>query len=87
MKIDVIVAKLQKKGYSEENAKVFASYVVTKAKELGIDPFDLLNEETYKTVLTELGDTKLNDARVRGYITGKKKNTLPSANIQRNIIK
>lgn len=83
----MIVATLQRKGYTKEKAENFASYVYEKSKELNIDPFDLINEDKYTTVLTKLGDEKLNDAKVRGYITGKRKNLLPSESVQRNIIK
>ena len=87
MKIDMIVATLRKKGYNQERAEDFALYVYEQSKILGIDPYDLINQEKYNSILTSIGDDKLNDATARGYITGKNKSKKLNDNVQRNIIK
>lgn len=83
----MIVATLRKKGYTQEKAEEFAVYVYEQSKVLGIDPYDLISQEKYKSVLTSLGEENINDATVRGFITGRNKPKKLNNNVQRNIIK
>lgn len=83
----MIVATLRKKGYTQEKAEEFAVYVYEQSKVLGIDPYDLISQEKYKSVLTSLGEENINDATVRGFITGRNKPKKLINNVQRNIIK
>lgn len=86
MNIDVIVAKLQKRGLSETNAKNLANKVSVMAREFGIPVTDLVNEINNFS-FNELGDFFTNTIAVKGYKTGKVVKRTSSDIVSRTIIK
>ena len=86
MNIDVIVAKLQKRGMSETNAKNFASKINMMAKQFGIPVNSLINDINNFS-FNELGEFLTNTVAVKGYKTGKVVRRTASDIVSRTIIK
>ena len=69
MNIDIIVAKLQKRGMSEIAAKDFANKLNTMSKEIGV-PVKNLVEDFNDFSLNDLGEFLTNTVSIKGYKTG-----------------
>ena len=87
MNIDVLVAKLVKKGFSAERAKVFANQILTTAKQYGVDASYLVDQVSTDFKLNDLGSFIINNALRYGYVTGKMSEKKPNKYIARAIIK
>jgi hypothetical protein len=86
MNIDIIVAKLQKRGMSEITAKDFANKLNTMSKEIGV-PVKNLVEDFNNFSLNELGEFLTNTVSIKGYKTGKVVKRTSSDIVSRTIIK
>lgn len=86
MNIDIIVAKLQKRGMSEITAKDFANKLNTMSKEIGV-PVKNLVEDFNNFSLNELGEFLTNTVSIKGYKTGKVIKRTSSDIVSRTIIK
>ena len=86
MNIDIIVAKLQKRGMSEIAAKDFASKLNTMSKEIGV-PVKNLVEDFNDFSLNELGEFLTNTVSIKGYKTGRVIKRTSSDIVSRTIIK
>ena len=87
MNIDILVAKLVKKGFSVERAKVFANEILTTAKQYGVDASYLVDQVSTDFKLNDLGSFIINNALRYGYVTGKMSEKNPNKYIARAIIK
>ncbi len=87
MNIDILVAKLVKKGFSEERAKVFASEILNTSKQFGVDPSYLIDHVSLDFKLNDLGSFIINNALRYGYVTGKKSDKKPNKYVARAIIR
>ena len=86
MNIDVIVAKLVKKGMSKPNASKFANDIIKQAKLYNI-PVSEMFEDISKAELSKMGEFLTNTVNVKGYKTGKVKQYTASDIVNRTIIK
>lgn len=86
MNIDIIVAKLQRRGMSESGAKSFANKLVTMTSQMGI-PISSLVDEMNNFSLNELGEFLTNTIAVKGYKTGRVVKRTSSDIVSRTIIK
>lgn len=87
MNIDVLSARLIKKGFSIERAKVFANEILTTARKYGVDPSYLIDQVSTDFKLNDLGSFIINNALRYGYVTGKMSAKSPNKYIARAIIK
>ena len=87
MNIDVLSAKLIKKGFSIERAKVFANEILSTSKKYGVDPAYLIDQVSIDFKLNDLGSFIINNALRYGYVTGKMSSKQPNKYIARAIIK
>lgn len=86
MNIDIIVAKLQKRGMSEIAAKDFANKINTMSKEIGV-PVKNLVEDFNDFSLNDLGEFLTNTVSIKGYKTGRVIKRTSSDIVSRTIIK
>lgn len=86
MNIDIIVAKLVKKGMSKPNASKFANDIIKQAKLYNI-PVSEMFEDISKAELSKMGEFLTNTVSVKGYKTGKVKQYTASDIVNRTIIK
>jgi hypothetical protein len=86
MNIDVVVAKLIKRGMVESNAKRFAAKLLEEANIYGVD-LSVLFEDIQNASLSQLGDFLSNNIGVKGFITGKAPRKSSSDIVSRTIIK
>ena len=86
MNIDIIVAKLQKRGMSEIAAKDFANKLNTLSKEIGV-PVKNLVEDFNDFSLNDLGEFLTNTMSIKGYKTGRVIKRTSSDIVSRTIIK
>lgn len=86
MNIDIIVAKLQKRGMSEIAAKDFANKLNTMSKEIGV-PVKNLVEDFNDFSLNDLGEFLTNTVTIKGYKTGRVIKRTSSDIVSRTIIK
>jgi hypothetical protein len=87
MIIDIIVAQLVRKGFSETRAKQYASEVLNVSKAYGVNPMYLTEQLSSDFKLSDLGAFLVNSALRFGYKTGSMKNRIPNKYIARAIIK
>ena len=87
MNIDIIVAQLVKKGFTETRAKDYAGTILTVANENGVNPIDLIDNLSKEFKLNDLGEFLVNNTKRRGYATGKITNREPNKYVARAIIK
>lgn len=87
MNIDVIVAKLKRRGLSTTNAKSFANTIVKLSREYAVSIDDLIDNSSSDMSLSELGNFLTNTVAVKGYKTGKSVNRKASDIVTRTIIK
>ena len=85
--IDVLKAKLVKKGFTDEKANVFARELVNVARSYGVSPYSLVNEVNNDINLNDLGSFVINSALRFGYQTGKINPSKPNKYIARAILK
>jgi|TARA_B110000495_G_scaffold74473_1_gene63802 hypothetical protein len=87
MKIDILTAKLLKKGFSQEKAESYAVEVINLAKMYGVNPYDFIDELSEESDFNELGEFIFNSALRFGYQTGKMAPRSPNTYVARAIIK
>ena len=87
MKLDILTAKMLKKGFSQEKAEAYAVEVSKIAKLYGVNPYDFIDEVSENTAFNDLGAFIFNDALRFGYQTGKMTPRSPNTYIARAIIK
>tara|TARA_B110000196_G_scaffold317229_1_gene329992 strand:+ start:1285 stop:1548 length:264 start_codon:yes stop_codon:yes gene_type:complete len=87
MKLDILTAKLLKKGFTQEKAEAYAVEVSKIAKLYGVNPYDFIDEVSENTAFNDLGAFIFNDALRFGYQTGKMTPRSPNTYIARAIIK
>ena len=87
MKIDILTAKLQKKGFTQEKAEAYAQEITSISKLYGVSPYDFINELSKESDFNELGAFVFNNALRFGYKTGKMSNQTPNTYVARAIIK
>jgi len=87
MKIDILTAKLLKKGFAQEKAEAYAVEVTNIAKIYGVNPYDFINELSAESDFNELGAFVFNNALRFGYKTGKMAQRKPNTYVARAIIK
>jgi|TARA_B100000768_G_C11219189_1_gene349677 hypothetical protein len=87
MKIDILTAKLLKKGFTQEKAEAYAQEITSIAKLYGVNPYDFINELSKESDFNELGAFVFNNALRFGYKTGKMSNQTPNTYVARAIIK
>tara|TARA_Y100001937_G_scaffold102448_1_gene140891 strand:- start:257 stop:526 length:270 start_codon:yes stop_codon:yes gene_type:complete len=85
--IDVLKAKLVKKGFTDEKANVFARELVNVARSYGLSPYNLVNEVNNDINLNDLGSFVVNSALRFGYQTGKISPQTPNKYVARAILK
>mgnify|MGYP003627929313 CR=1 FL=1 len=87
MKLDILTAKLLKKGFTQEKAEAYAVEVSKIAKLYGVNPYDFIDEVSENTAFNDLGAFIFNDALRFGYQTGKMTPRSPNTYVARAIIK
>ena len=87
MNIDIIVAQLVKKGFTETRAKKHAGEIISVAKQYNVTPAYLIDQLSNEFNLNDLGSFLINSALRFGYKTGTMKNRNPNKYIARAIIK
>ncbi|MDA9374109.1 hypothetical protein N9R43_01870 [bacterium] len=87
MNIDIIVAKLVRKGFTETRAKEYAIEVNTIAAAYNVSPSYLVDQLSSDFKLNDLGAFLVNSALRFGYKTGTMKNRTPNKYIARAIIR
>ncbi|MBC8429275.1 MAG: hypothetical protein H8D95_01670 [Candidatus Endolissoclinum sp.] len=87
MKLDILTAKLLKKGFTQEKAEAYAVEVSKIAKLYGVNPYDFIDEVSENTAFNDLGAFIFNDALRFGYQTGKITPRSPNTYVARAIIK
>jgi hypothetical protein len=87
MNIDILTAKLVRKGFTESRAKLFANEVLTIARDYGVSPSYLIDQVSTDFKLNDLGSFLINNALRYGYVTGKMSPRTPNRFIARAIIK
>jgi len=87
MNIDIIVAQLVRKGFSETRAKQYAGEIIKIAKSYNVNPMYLTDQLSSDFKLNDLGSFLVNSALRFGYKTGTMKNRSPNKYIARAIIK
>ena len=85
--IDVLKAKLTRKGFSEEKSDAFARELVNVARSYGLSPYSLVDEISPDFKLNDLGSFVINSALRFGYQTGKTNPSKPNKYIARAILK
>tara|TARA_B100001057_G_C22834991_1_gene944882 strand:- start:531 stop:800 length:270 start_codon:yes stop_codon:yes gene_type:complete len=84
--IDVLKAKLTKKGFTDEKANIFARELVNVARSYGLSPYNLVDEISSDFKLNDLGSFIINSTLRFGYQTGKIKPQKPNKYVARAII-
>lgn len=87
MKLDILTAKMLKKGFSQEKAEAYAVEITNIAKIYGVNPYDFINELSAESDFNELGSFVMNNALRFGYKTGKMAQRKPNTYVARAIIK
>lgn len=87
MNIDIIVAKLKRRGLSNTKAKSFANTIVSLSKEYAVSIDDLIDSGSSDMSLSEIGDFLTNTVATKGFKTGKIVNRKSSDIVSRTIIK
>jgi|TARA_B110001454_G_C12640395_1_gene400935 hypothetical protein len=87
MKIDILTAKLLKKGFTQQKAEAYAVELTNIAKIYGVNPYDFVDELSEDFSFNDLGSFVFNNALRFGYKTGKMTPRTPSTYIARAIIK
>ena len=87
MKLDILTAKLLKKGFSQEKAELYAVELTNVAKTYGINPYEFIDEISEDFSFNDLGSFVFNNALRFGYQTGKMTPTTPNTYVARAIIK
>ena len=87
MKLDILTAKLLKKGFAQEKAEAYAVEITKIARMYGVNSYDFIDELSTETDFTELGAVLFNDALRFGYKTGKLAPRSPNTYVARAIIK
>ena len=87
MKIDILTAKLLKKGFTQQKAEAYAMELTNIAKIYGVNPYDFVDELSEDFSFNDLGAFVFNDALRFGYKTGKMTPRTPSTYVARAIIK
>ena len=87
MNIDILVAKLVKKGFSVERASIYAREILSTSKQFGVNPSFLIDQVSIDFKLNDLGSFVINDALRYGYVTGKMSEKTPNKYVARAIIK
>jgi hypothetical protein len=87
MKIDILTAKLLKKGFSQQKAEAYAVELTNIAKMYGVSPYDFVNELSEDFSFNDLGAFVFNNALRFGYKTGKMTPQTPTTYVARAIIK
>ena len=86
MNVDVIVAKLIKRGMSKPSASKFANDIIRQAKLYNI-PVSEMFEDISKAELSKMGEFLTNTVKIKGYKTGKVEQRTASDIVSRTIIK
>ena len=87
MKIDILTAKLLKKGFSQQKAEAYAVELTNIAKMYGVSPYDFVDELSEDFSFNDLGSFVFNNALRFGYKTGKMTPRTPTTYVARAIIK
>jgi hypothetical protein len=87
MKIDILTAKLLKKGFTQQKAEAYAMELTNIAKIYGVNPYDFVDELSEDFSFNDLGAFVFNNALRFGYKTGKMTPRTPNTYIARAIIK
>jgi hypothetical protein len=87
MKIDILTAKLLKKGFTQQKAETYAVELTNIAKIYGVNPYDFVDELSEDFSFNDLGAFVFNNALRFGYKTGKMTPRTPNTYIARAIIK
>jgi len=87
MKIDILTAKLLKKGFTQQKAEAYAVELTNVAKIYGVNPYDFVDELSEDFSFNDLGAFVFNNALRFGYKTGKMTPRTPNTYIARAIIK
>jgi hypothetical protein len=87
MKIDILTAKLLKKGFSQQKAEAYAVELTNIAKIYGVNPYDFVDELSEDFSFNDLGSFVTNNALRFGYKTGKMTPLTPTTYVARAIIK
>ena len=83
--IDVLKAKLKKKGFTDEKANLFARELTNTARAYGLNPYSLVDEVSTDFKLNDLGSFVINSTLRFGYQTGKVKPQKPNNYVARAI--
>ena len=87
MKLDILSAKLLKKGFTKEKAEAYAVELTNIAKIYGVSPYDFVDELSEDFSFNDLGSFVTNNALRFGYKTGKMTPRTPTPYVERAIIK
>ena len=71
MKLDILTAKLLKKGFAQEKAEAYAVEITKIARRYGVNSYDFIDELSEESDFSELGAFIFNNALRFGYKTGK----------------
>ena len=87
MKLDILTAKLLKKGFGQEKAEAYAVEITKIARMYGVNSYDFIDELSEESDFTELGAVIFNNALRFGYKTDKLAPRSPNTYVARAIIK
>ncbi|SVA43692.1 uncharacterized protein METZ01_LOCUS96546 [marine metagenome] len=87
MKLDILTAKLLKRGFDQEKAEAYAVEITKMAKLYGINPYDFIDQVSDNSAFNDLGAFVFNNALRFGFQTGKMTPRSPNTYVARAIIK
>ena len=85
--IDVLKAKLIKKGFTDTKANTYAAELVNVATSYGLNPYQLVDEVSPDFKLNDLGAFAMNSSLRFGYQEGKINPQKPNRYVARAILK
>jgi hypothetical protein len=86
MNIDIVVAKLVRKGFTESRAKSYANELLKYSKIYGIEIFSMIDQISPDFKLNDLGEFIMNNTVRQGYQTGRISGRTPNKYVARSII-
>lgn len=86
MDIDVIVAMLKRKGFTDTKAKKYAGYILSTAKSLNIPVSEMIDDLPKHFTFADIGISDNIQAHYSGVATGKMENKKIPSFIARNIL-
>lgn len=86
MDVDVIVAMLKRKGFTDTKAKKYAGYIISTAKSLDVSIGEIVDNLPMYFTFSDLGISDNIQAHYDGVATGKMVTKKMPSTISRNIL-